>query len=634
MAIVTLSTASTAHATVSTAQAQGYVTVLIARNSCMRENYQMVDIKKEKKEMKTGEASPFFLFVLEKKGRVILFCKHSKRFFVMDKAEFHQTAKEYLAKNLLPQFKFRGDYFRYLCVTITSKCNMACKYCFGSQAARTGKTNRFKVIQAAINYIAKQKKPVEVMFASAGEHTLEAGLLEKTLKYMNKKLELSRVRISCNGTMNPETYLRLRDYFSSFQISLDGPPKIQDLQRPMKGGGKSSKRVEAVLRELKRNNKSFQIKATLTPNHLGKEEETFRYFYDLEIPEVIFSTVGDLGSGDAYYKRSRKGQLSLLQLKIKELCDEFGLRSKVLTEIHLKGKETGFCDVGRSFHLGVDGTVSGCLMYSDKKDLQIHPGMDKLIIGKFNLAKGEFDMDEKRIKELRDIHKKAHCYNCQFKLCWGGCPYRNLRRHGKAEKPDKNLCRDRKKETKEFLEYLAQRNVIKIKPCLLEKGNRLYYSLQFSEFPLIKCSSENIISKSAFVVFDPAEDNLEEMARKMVFATKKRKNIVLFVLSPKYSNRLNRKKSILFQEFLCSLRENRVLFKISSPIKITAPNAEEENSFYKKFQIPQNCFDCLEMFKLKAGHVIFCNGIKGPRAESFFNRDEIFFALQKKQYQL
>ena len=117
---------------------------------------------------------------------------------------------------------------------------MACKYCFGSEADRSGKTADFKVIKGAIDYIAKQKKPVEVVFSAAGEHTLELELLEKTLKSLYEKLNLSRVRISCNGTMSPKTYLRLRDYFDGFQISLDGPPEIQDLQRPMKGGGNVS----------------------------------------------------------------------------------------------------------------------------------------------------------------------------------------------------------------------------------------------------------------------------------------------------------------------------------------------------------------------------------------------------------
>ena len=101
------------------------------------------------------------------------------------------------------------------------------------------------------------------------------------------------------------------------------------------------------------------------------------------------------------------------------------------------------------------------------------------------------------------------------------------------------------------------------------------------------------------------------------------------MLSPKYSNRLNRKKSISFQKFLRSLKKNKVLFKISSPIKITAEGPEEENSFYEEFQIPQDCLECLEMFRLKEGRVIFCGGIKGPRVDSFFDREEIFSAFQK-----
>lgn len=153
--------------------------------------------------------------------------------------------------------------------------------------------------------------------------------------------------------------------------------------------------------------------------------------------------------------------------------------------------------------------------------------------------------------------------------------------------------------------------------------------MQFSEFPLIKCSSKNIPCKSAFIVFNPAEDDLKKMGEKMVFATKKTKDIVLFVLSPEHSNKLDKERSIVFQEFLHFLRENRVLFKVSSSIKITAGSLEEESLFYKQFQIPQDCFECLEMFKLKAGRVVFCGGKKGPKIGNFFNREEIFSAFQK-----
>ena len=577
------------------------------------------------------KAKPSFILLIKKKDRVVLFCKKSKRFFVMDKETFERVGKDYLVRNRAPQFKRWGNYFSYLGISITSKCNLACRYCLGKQSQRAGKIADFKTIKAAVDYIAGQRKSVEVIFISPGEHALESRLLERTLKYIGEKLKTSKMRVSFNGAINPKTYLRLRDYFNVFRISLDGPPEIQDLQRPMKGGGKSSKRVEATIRELKKNNKSLLVTAILTHNHIGKEERTFKYFFNLGLSDVLIDTVRDIGAGGFYYKKVKEGQLSKSQLKIKELGDEFGMRFKLLCDLQLRDKETGFCPVGHGFCLGIDGKISACTTYSDEKDLKIHPGMDKLIIGKFNKEKGIFEMDKKRIKWLREIHKKAPCYNCDFQLCWGGCPLRNLR-YGKIERPYKKLCKDRKREMKEFLEYLLLRNVIKIKPCLSEKRSGLYYSMQFSEFPLVKCISEKIPLKSAFIFFNPAEANFKKMADKMILATKKNKGIVLFVLSPKYSNWLNREKSILFQEFLCSLKENKVLFKVSSPVRITAGSREEEKLFYKQFQIPQSCFECLEMFKLKAGRVVFCGGMKGPKKKDCFDREEIFHAFLKNNF--
>lgn len=580
-------------------------------------------------ESKLRELNPLLYYLTEKKGNIIFFCSESKKFFEMNKKAFEKIGKKYLAKNKKTELIEFGDYFKILAIALTSKCNLACQYCLGSQANRVGKTSDWKIIKESIDYIAKQKKPVIVLFTSAGEHTMETKLLKKTLDYMDQKLILEERRISLNGTMNPKVYLSIIDRFDRFNISCDGPPEIQNLQRPMKNKGKSSIKIENTFRELLKNNKYFSVAVVLTEKHAGLEKKTFKYFHDLGVKEIGLSAIGDLGDGKEYIKNKKLNKKNVItsMLKIKELCDEFGIFSTIVVEKAWGHRKQAFCPIGNTFALGIDGTVCGCITYSDENDLKIHPGMDKIILGKFNHTKNKFEMNEKRIKELREKHKKSDCSKCNLRFCWGGCPVRNLR-SGKIEKPYKTFCESRKILANELMKYLMNKEVIAIKPCLLEKKGVLHYSMQFNDF---KLSAEKIgkkIKGSAFIKFVPEEKRLRELFEKMIAA--KNKKISLFVLSPK-KNELNEKESVLLKEFCYALKKNKILFKISKPLKIVDFSKEREIEFYEEFGIPQNCFDCLEMFKLKEKTVVFCNGVKGPNINRVFNRREIFSNFEKNR---
>lgn len=585
----------------------------------------------EKKIRKKIKESNCFLHLLAKRKRCLLFFDStSKKFFAMDKAAFEKIGIKHLAKNKIKPFIKPKNHFAYFNFSITSECNLACKYCFGNEAERTGKDSNWLTLKGAIDFLAKQKKPIEILIAAPGEHTIKMGLLKRTLDYIKKKLQISKLSISVNGTADPAKYLEIIDHFDRFQISCDGPPKIHDLQRPMKSGGKSSPKIEKTITTLVKEGKKFSVRPTITHNHIGHERETFKYFYDLSVPSIVLSPVGDMGAGYMYIKKNKikNKDLQLSMLTIKELCDEFGIPAKLPIENYFGHKELGYCLLGTSFNLGVDGLVSACSSYSDENDLKIHKGLEKLIIGKFNPEKREFEIDKKKIKYLKQIHKKANCYDCNFKLCWGGCPLRNLRR-GKIEEPTRFLCNERPTYALRLMKYWLYREALKIMPCLSEKNGGLYYTMQFSEFPLKVANSKQIPNKSALVKFDPTKDDLPKMLEKMVSVTKKRKGITLFVLSPTTRQKLNAKRSIVFKDFLYSLKQNKVIFKVSKPVKITDSSELKEKEFYQTFQIPQDCFECLEMFRLRNNSVFFCNGKKAGKMNNFLDRFEIFDAFMK-----
>lgn len=599
------------------------------------------DLVAEKKDIeKSFQKPPFLHLVFSKKDWIVTFCSISKRFFVMDKEVFNLFGESCLAKNRKLPFKKNLPYFQFFSPVITSKCNLGCSYCFGGGEKRKGTFSSWVVLKSAIDYISRQNKPVFISFASAGEQTVNFNLLRKTLEYIKKKIEIERMIISTNGTGSPETYLRVIDEFDNFQISFDGPPEIQDKQRPLKSRGKSSIMVEETIKKFVEKNKEFTVKTVVTNLHKGKEEYFFRYFHDLGIKKLVLGAVTPIGFGEIYLKkRIRKQSWSSLmvsfvktELKIRELFNSFGLKSNLTLEHSLGKKRTTYCALGYSFNVGTDGTVSACGVYSDRDDLNVHKGMKDFLIGRFDYQKKRFEIDEKRVKKIRNLYKKYKCSDCDFKLCWGGCPLENLRESGDMTVPNKKICIARKKQTYELLKSFAEEQVIKIKPCLTERNKKFFYSMQFNEFKLDKLdknNSQNVSKKNFFVRFNPTKQNLNVLSKKIIFLSKflskkNKKKITLFLLSPVISERLSFQSSIIFKKFLFDLKKNKVLFKITKPIKITDTTLEKENKFYRDFLIPKSCFECLEMFKIKNDRIEFCSGMKGPRINKVFDREEIY----------
>jgi len=586
---------------------------------------------------KSFQNKPFLHLVFNKREWIVTFCSISNRFLLMDKEAFDSFGKFFLAKNrMLPLIKF-SPRFHFFSPVITSKCNLECSYCFGGSKERKGMVSSWTIVKNAIDYIAQQNKPIIVSYDSVGEQMSDFKAFKRTLDYIKKKLKIKKIIVSVNGTGDPNLYLQVVDKFDVFQVSFDGLPEIQDKQRALKGGGKSSVLVEKTIKKLVENNKQFKVKITVTNLHIGREEEVFKYLQTLGVENVILGIVTSLGYGKEYLKRIKQKQswesliasLTKTELKIKELCNSFGLKSSIVTERLFEIKGLVYCPLGYGFSVGADGVVSACHAYADKDDINVHKGMSDLLIGKFDSQKERFEIDKKKLNELRNWQKKVKCADCDFKLCWGGCPVENFRENKSIFLPSKIVCITRKKQARELLKTFAEERVIKIKPCLIERNKKLFYSMQFSEFKLNKSNLKNLKGNS-FIKFNPIKQNFSSLFKKILSLSKKnKKKITLFLLSPTSSERLSLRASARFKRFLFNLEENKILFKITRPIKITDSSSEKEKGFYDFFSIPKTCFDCLEMFKIKNNQIEFCNGIKGPKINEVFNREEIYSIFKK-----
>jgi len=562
------------------------------------------------------EPPPYLHISLERLGRIALFDSITEKFFIMDKEAFSGFGNALLARNRVLPFIELQPGFRYLIPTITSQCNMACSYCLGSKGVKGGKPSRWNVIKEAIDYVSRDGEEKDMLLFMPGEVMLEEALLERTIEYAKKKLNLSKIRVSTNGTMAGADYRRISKA-AQLQISFDGPPEIQDMQRPLQGGGSSSRLVEGTVRRLISEGLNFDVHAVITALHAGKEEYTARYFHGLGVPLVSLASPQPTGSGADYKGHDYSGIIAS-KLKISELFDLLGIRGGTQVKSYFGSDRAKFCALGHVFYLGADGLVSACPCLADQHDVEANPGSEKLVLGSFDTQRGEFQL--KDLVELKEAYKKAECSDCDHHLCWGGCPLRNLSGES-LTKPDRERCKNTTTEIKAYLRYLAERDVIGLKPWLEEREGRLLCSCQFSEFQLSKESMQS----NPFLRFSPAEDDLDKLASMIAdFSGANPKRLVLFLLSPCGRARLDARETVALKEFLYALKKSRVFFRITKPIGIEDYNEDARDRLFKEFSMPRSCHDCMEMFTVVDGRARFCDGTVGPEIGRIFDREELF----------
>lgn len=582
---------------------------------------------------KTLEKNNAFLHPLFNiKDTQIFFCSNSCRVYVVDNEALECVATKYLAKNRVKKIEINHK-LEYFAPLITSRCNMNCKYCLGYGGIKAGKNADFDNVKIAIDFVKTQRSRPVVEFIAVGEAFLNYPLLKKVLDYMDVVLRPKLIKISSNGTGDPKHYIEILDKFNVFQISFDGVPEIQNMQRPMRSGRASSTMVVKTIKELVKNNKNFTIKMTVTKSYCGKEEKIVKYMKALGVKSLSMSVVGALGYGKMFEEsRIAKENMKAIssELKIKELCDLTGIDCKVLVASYLGSEKAHYCHLGNNFIVGVDGKIFACGVISEEEDNCLHGIKDELMIG-------FIDKKEQKVKLFWNKIKKFHnypntvkeCLTCDFKLCWGGCPLRNLIDTGSIEKVSKESCTARKQETIEYIKYLVMKDYLKLVPRLETAGNKLYLRGFSAKLLLSKETTEK--GENFIIKFDPKKDDLYKLLDVIIKTHKRtRSGLGLFLLSPPCNTNLNAREFILLKDFLYTLKDSNILFLMTKPIKFIDVDHQEIEKFYENFNVPKICYECLELFKVEKDRIVLCNGTIGPKFADVVSREEIYSLLSSE----
>src|SRR6056297_2167166 len=171
--------------------------------------------------------------------------------------------------NLKEKFSQPEDLFIFL----TSNCNLRCQYCFASGGEKR-KVIDFDFTKAGIDYVLEKnkEKKINLYFHGGGEPTLAFDLLKKIVSYAKSKADIIKLGLQTNGVAQKHVIDYLSNNKFRLSVSIDGPPSIQDKQRPQKGGGKSSFFTERTIKYLVQQNYPYlRARSTISQFSVDKQ---------------------------------------------------------------------------------------------------------------------------------------------------------------------------------------------------------------------------------------------------------------------------------------------------------------------------------------------------------------------------
>jgi len=165
--------------------------------------------------------------------------------------------------------------YRPGCATLfmTNRCNLRCIYCYADAGREKPVNMPLGLALQAVdlvyeNAVGRGLASFEIGFHGGGEPTLNWRVLTAAVAAAEKKSLKAAITMSSNGYYSAEKLAFILDHFTGLSLSFDGPPEIQNRQRPQKDGSASFRRVMRTIAAFDRRGFNYGIRMTMVPESL------------------------------------------------------------------------------------------------------------------------------------------------------------------------------------------------------------------------------------------------------------------------------------------------------------------------------------------------------------------------------
>lgn len=317
-----------------------------------------------------------------------------------------------------------------LSLNLMQACNMGCGYCYAEQGGFGGPSKAMSadVARRSVDRLLEQlpRGRRAVLAFMGGEPFMAREVLHATTRYAARAASDAGISLAFAVTTNA-TLLRdedaglLASHPFSVTVSLDGPPAVQDSQRPMLGGGKSSQRVlQGLARLLATRPRELTARMTVTAA-TGELRPVLDYALSLGFDSAGFSPVvaaphsGLELAGEELQAFTAQmiacGEHALGEW-IAGRSYRFSNLEAAMSELHKGAARAHPCGAGAGYlSIDADGEAYAChRLVGDKRF-------------RFGGIDADFDAAGRLAHlEARAVDRQEPCRSCWARyLCGGGC---------------------------------------------------------------------------------------------------------------------------------------------------------------------------------------------------------------------
>lgn len=231
----------------------------------------------------------------------------------------------------------------------------------------------------------------------------------------------------------------------TINLSMDGPPDIQNRLRPLPGGKPSAEIVERTIRRLVAGGAAFKVRCTVTDLNVRRLSECVEYWSSLGVRYVHFEPINIIG-------RAASAEMALPDADIYienflaalDTAEKYGVGLINSAYMNLLNPSPYYCTTvaGDKLMVAPDGAVTLCYEVQECD----HP-LNDFVIGRYDPVSDEFIINRGKESRLHSISVESYgeCKDCFAKyVCAGGCPNRNILATGSLTQVNPWICKVKK----------------------------------------------------------------------------------------------------------------------------------------------------------------------------------------------
>ncbi len=346
--------------------------------------------------------------------------------FIQHAEMAHQKWQQWLNNDYTPE-----------CITVhlSNNCNLNCQYCYSKTElrlfAQNGQTSLPVVsisnIQKAAEIVArncqKNSKQFHLVMHGGGEPTLHWPTLKKTVELTQHIAKRQGIAwfgyIATHGVLSQEKASWIAAHFSQVGLSCDGPPDIQNAQRPKLNNGNTSENLERTAEILRHGKVTLSVRATITSESYNRQVDIVEYI------------AKQLGANDIRFEASYENHAFTVQ-QVSSFVDHYLAARQKAEELNCNLQMSGvrldelhgpFCNMQKNvLQITPEGFISACFRNSQGDE-------DQLTIGA--ITEHAIEFDNSRITQLQhqlalpiECKECINAYHCS-RNCPEICPLEN-----------------------------------------------------------------------------------------------------------------------------------------------------------------------------------------------------------------